>query len=146
MNRYIRIYGINGIREQLEHRWIMEKNIGRKLSSDEVVHHINKDITDNRLENLELTTKSKYSKKHMKKGDLYHYSFSDKDRKKSNITRKRYNDGINVLCLCCKKIKPKTKFYQEKRRWDGLNEKCKECFEKYRRKYARHTRTYNISN
>ena len=37
-----------------EHRLVVEKNIGRFLSADEVVHHINRVRSDNRIENLEL--------------------------------------------------------------------------------------------
>jgi hypothetical protein len=51
-----------------EHRYVMEQHLGRSLKPDEIVHHINHDKADNRLENLSVMTRAEHMNEH--RGDF----------------------------------------------------------------------------
>lgn len=62
---YIQLNG-KKFKRILEHRFIMQEKIKRKLRRNEIVHHKNNNKEDNRIENLEIITRSNHTKLHWK--------------------------------------------------------------------------------
>lgn len=61
---YIQIFLKSENKWVYEHRYIMEQQLGRKLSTAEEVHHINEDKLDNRVENLVVLSKAEHTRIH----------------------------------------------------------------------------------
>ena len=107
---------INGKKHD-EYRYIMEQYLGKKLSFNEVVHHINGDKKDNRIENLELQTRSNHSSQAMK---------GNTNSKGTIHNTHKYKDG-KFWCNRCKRYLDKDQFWKSKSKRYGVRTYCKKC-------------------
>jgi len=114
-----------------EHRIVMEKHLGRQLSTKEIVHHINGNARDNRLENLMLTFRSEHAKEHYSKGDTYNVG-----KWSTDVLSKRIVEG-KYQCSKCKEWKLPKEFYKQHDKTNGLSCQCKICTLNRLSKYKR---------
>ena len=124
MNKY-KAKKISGKVNQ-EHRLVMEKHLGRRLTKEEVVHHVDRDKSNNDINNLILfPTKKAHTKFHYQQGDL---KLSVGENKKKLINGK-------LKCNHCKKLKELKEFVTSKKDYLGIRGTCKECYKIQRKKY-----------
>lgn len=77
-----KVIKVNG-KSKDEHRHIMEQHLNKKLNYNETIHHINGNGKDNRIENLEIISRSQHTKNQWKKY--------------------RKNNNVHLKCPWCQK-------------------------------------------
>lgn len=78
-----------------EHRLVLERHLDRYLEIDEVVHHVNGNKQDNRLENLEIMSRFEHLKLHPEITDKAH---------KAQIGRPPAPHKPGCVCFRCAKV------------------------------------------
>ena len=89
-----------------EHRLVVENHLGRYLNPKEVVHHINRDKQDNRIENLELYPSNGKHLAQELKGNCPNWS--KEGRLQILIAHRKWCDSRNALKLGGSKKRRKT--------------------------------------
>jgi predicted nucleic acid-binding Zn ribbon protein len=89
IGKYIRIYkpdypGSDKTGYIPEQRYVMEQHLGRLLTKKEVVHHLNGDRHDNRIENLHLCQSTSDHHK------IFHHNRPEETKKKLSAARLSY--------------------------------------------------------
>lgn len=74
----------------------MEQYIGRKLTKDEIVHHINGIKNDNRIENLQIMTRTEHIYLHKKQGDIPCIMTEERKRHLSGLWKGKRRGEDNV--------------------------------------------------
>ena len=80
-----------------EHRHIMQLHLGRKLDTNECVHHIDGNPRNNELSNLELKSRSEHSKEHWVDGTYIRTPITDNGRMKISLHHRGEGSHHHIL-------------------------------------------------
>lgn len=108
-----RMMSINGACVRV-HRYVMEQHLGRKLRSDEVVHHKDGNKQNNDISNLEIVSPSEHPYKHCS-----------------------YRNDKEKTCNRCKVVKPLEDFNRSNACKDGRASFCRVCKNESMREFRR---------
>jgi hypothetical protein len=105
----------------LVHRQVIEKSLNRKLHDYEIVHHINGDKLDNRLENLVVTTRPSHCREH------YKLSEQRKNDWKNRIMKIGHKNKIKIQKPRPKPTKVGDIWRNHKQRKAWIVRQCPDC-------------------
>lgn len=100
-------YVLHGM-DNLVHRYVAAKVLGRKLKSTEHVHHINGNKLDNRRKNLLICSNSYHQLIHARQ----------------DTVDDGYNPSTHHYCTGCKEYHLKEMFPKNKNAWNGVHNMC----------------------
>ena len=119
---YVQLYFPETKQKIYEHRFVMEKHLGRVLKRYEWIHHINENKTDNRIENLQLMSPAVHRKTHAKYKGCVECGDRQRPAKTEHLCSRCYHRDWEK-----KRYKNRTQEY-EKSTWLGRNpDRCLSC-------------------
>jgi len=75
-NGYLYVHSPKDKKVVLQHRFIMEEFLKRKLKKGESIHHKNHNRIDNRIDNLEIINRSKHARMHILETRPWSYHYA----------------------------------------------------------------------